>query len=115
MISLKVSPKGSTFSHLFFADDLVLFANADEKSCNTILETLNDFCNVSGQKVNFQKSKLFCSANVPQHIALKLSFMCAMSLTNDLGTYLGAPLIHGRFNHAHCNSIIEKIQKRLAG
>lgn len=113
-IGFKASPNGPSFSHLFF-DDLVLFANTNESSCITILSMLNNFCKASEQKVNFHKSKIFCSLNIPKREAQKFSNMCGMALSNDLGMYLGVPLIHGRFNHFHCNYVVEKVQKRLAG
>lgn len=37
-----------------------------------------------------------------------------MPLFNNLETYIGVPLIHGRFNLTHCNYIIENVQKKLA-
>ena len=33
---VKASRSVPAFSHLFFVDDLVLFANADQDNCNTI-------------------------------------------------------------------------------
>ena len=55
-IGIKASKNGPVFSHLFFADDLIFFAEANENCCRTIMDVLNDFCMVSGQKVNFHKS-----------------------------------------------------------
>lgn len=34
--------------------------------------------------------------------------MCGMRLSTNLGTYLGVPIVHGRFNHFHCSHIVEK-------
>ena len=45
---IKASRGGLTFSHLFFADDLVLFAKADQKNCVVIKEVLDSFCSISG-------------------------------------------------------------------
>ena len=40
---IKASKSDPTFSHLFFVDDLVLFANADMKNCNAINDMLRIF------------------------------------------------------------------------
>ena len=40
---IKASPNGPTITHLFFADDLILFDNADKVNCATILEVLEEF------------------------------------------------------------------------
>ena len=54
-------------SHLFFADDLILFARVDEDSCKAISEVLNTFCEESGQKVSLDKSRVY----FPQMFKLK--------------------------------------------
>ncbi|XP_075654894.1 uncharacterized protein LOC142625070 [Castanea sativa] len=47
---VKASRNGPAFSHLFFADDLVLFAKANLKNCDNVKETLDTFCELSRQK-----------------------------------------------------------------
>ena len=49
---VKASRSGPSFSHVFFADDIMIFAKANTKNCNAIMEVLNNFCNLAGQKVN---------------------------------------------------------------
>ncbi|KAF3664257.1 hypothetical protein FXO37_11590 [Capsicum annuum] len=50
--SIRISSNGPKMSHLFFADDLTLFAQANPKNCRTILKILNDFHENSRQKMN---------------------------------------------------------------
>lgn len=40
-------------SHLIFADDLILFGEANDDACEAISEVLQTFCSESGQKVGF--------------------------------------------------------------
>ena len=47
-IPVKASQRGSAFSHLFFTDDLVLFAKANMENCLVIREVLDEFCSLSG-------------------------------------------------------------------
>ena len=42
-------------SHLFFANDLILFPNVFVDQMKTVMECLEVFCDLSGQKVNLQK------------------------------------------------------------
>lgn len=58
---IKASRGGSAFSHLFFVDDLMLFGKANEKNCQSIKDTLEVFCELSGQKVNNDKSRIYLS------------------------------------------------------
>ena len=61
---VKASRGGPSFSHLFFADDLVLFARADSENCHAINDALQEFCSRSGQRVSEAKSRVFFSPSV---------------------------------------------------
>ena len=45
--SMSASRGGVAFSHLFFVDDLVLFAKADVKNCIVVRDALDTFCMLS--------------------------------------------------------------------
>ena len=49
---VKSSNNGVAISHLFFADDLVLFAKANHGNCSTIRDVLDSFCARSGQSIS---------------------------------------------------------------
>lgn len=55
---IKTSRDGPTFTHLFFANDLILFAKASKKNCTTIKNTLEKFCSIFGQKINYSKYQI---------------------------------------------------------
>ena len=61
---VKASQGSLAFSHLFFADNLVLFVKAGRKNCMAVKDALDTFCSLSGQKVSHEKSKVFFSPNV---------------------------------------------------
>jgi len=61
---VRSSKSGLAFSHLMFADDLVLFAKADQINCSTIKGVLDAFCCKSGQTVSEVKSSVYFSLNV---------------------------------------------------
>lgn len=58
-----VGRKKVPISHLLFADDLLLFGRVDEFTTFSVRDTLNNFCVISGQKINDLKSKLIFSPN----------------------------------------------------
>lgn len=55
---------------------------------------LREFGNISGQKVNVEKSKLYVSRNTNSAIELAISNKWGISLASDFGMYLGFPVIH---------------------
>jgi len=56
---VSISRKGPTSSHLFFADDVLLFTKATRSQAIMMEGILTNFANVSGLKVNISKSRAF--------------------------------------------------------
>ena len=48
---IRLNANGPLISHLFFADDLVLFAEANMNQVKIIKKCMTAFCNASGQRV----------------------------------------------------------------
>lgn len=76
---------------------------------------MNRLCELSGQAVNFEKSKLYCSPNTNRDLAKEISSICGSPLTNDLGKYLGMPLVHSRVSKQTYAEVFDNVQNRLAG
>lgn len=85
---IKVSRNALPISHLFFADDLILFGEVNSRTCSAIMNVLHEFCDMSGQSINFAKSKVFVSKNVPRDKAKNISSLSGIPLTTNLGRYL---------------------------
>ncbi|GER50779.1 retrotransposon protein [Striga asiatica] len=65
---LKISRQGPILSHLFFADDSLLFCQATADSANLILEMLEKYKSFTGQQVNMVKSSVFFSKNTLEDV-----------------------------------------------
>lgn len=102
------------FLIFFFADDIVLFAEASLQQAEIIKRCLDDFCNCSGQRVNASKTRIFFSPNVNHNRCTQICDELGFSLTTDLGKYLGVPLIHGRSKRMNYDFFLKKAQQRLA-
>ncbi|CAH9134616.1 unnamed protein product [Cuscuta epithymum] len=59
--SFKFHPKCGilNISHVAYADDLMLFPRGDYPSIKVLINALDEFANVFGLKVNFDKSNIF--------------------------------------------------------
>lgn len=109
------SGAGPSISHISFADDLVLIAEASLDQAQLIQGVLADFCASSGQKISLHKSKVFFSKNLSNDVAANLSSVLGINRPDDLGVYLGAPLLHQRASKHSSSFIIEKMKKKLSG
>lgn len=88
------SLRGPKVSHLAFADDLLLFAEANVTQGHIIKEILNTFCVSSGQKVSLEKMRVYFSKNVHWERRQEISNVLGFNSTEDLGKYLGVPIFH---------------------
>ncbi|KAK2642352.1 hypothetical protein Ddye_024115 [Dipteronia dyeriana] len=111
---VKISINGPRISHLFFTDNLILFGQASLHQAAFMREALDLFCDISGQQISFSKSRVHCSNNISHGLAKALAAVCGSPITQNLGNYLGVPLIHVRVTKGTYNEIIEKTHKRLA-
>lgn len=111
---IRASRNGPPVSHLLFADDLFLFGKATEKQARVMAGCLEEFCRVSGQKINTAKSLLYVSKNVETGLANRMSSLFGVPITPNLGTYLGMPVLHGRVCKSTYSYLVEKVKKRLA-
>ena len=91
---VQASRGGQAFSHIFFADDLVLFAKAYLRNCISVRETLDTFCELSGKTVSLNKSKVYFSPNTSPESREEMCEVLGMHSTPNLGKYLGFPIKH---------------------
>ena len=114
-IGVKPTRTGPAFTHLFFADDLVLFAKATSKSCQAINRALGNFCAISGQKVNLAKSSIFLPSWCDISRAPLLERELGFKISRSFGKYLGVPIITDGRNKQVYDFLVEKVRTKLAG
>ena len=93
---ISISRGAPKISHLFFADDSLLFCKANGAECNKLKEILRIYESASGQKINTEKSSIFFSPNTSQE--RKDEVLSILGPMNDSRhtKYLGLPSIIGR-------------------
>ena len=61
---ISICRNGLRLTHLFFADDSLLFCRASIQECNHIQTLLATYEQASGQQLNWEKTTLFFSKNM---------------------------------------------------
>ena len=112
---IKASRNGPSFSHLFFADDLVLFAKANADNCNAIREVLDTFCKCFGQTVSDSKYRVYFSPNIGHDDREAFSNIVGFHQTECLGKYLGFPIKHQGNNNQDFGLVLDRVKSKLAG
>ncbi|KAK4267368.1 hypothetical protein QN277_024155 [Acacia crassicarpa] len=111
---IRLSRRGPPISHLFFADDIMLFAEASMDQVEIINSCLQSFCASSGLKINYQKTRVCFSENVCHSRRTEMCASLGFSITSDLGKYLGVPLHHKRVSKESFHYVIDKVKLRLS-
>ncbi|KAF7804220.1 putative ribonuclease H protein At1g65750 family [Senna tora] len=110
----KLGRQGPPLSHLFFADDLILFAEASSEQVTIVKKCLEVFSKSSGQKVNEGKTRVHFSKNVDLDKRHELSNRLGFAETNDLGAYLGMPVLHQRVTKNTYQYVVDKVKAKLS-
>ena len=112
---IRLARRGTPLTHLFFADDLLLLAEANIEQAGVINMVLNTFCQSSEAKVNKTKSQVFFSKNISARSMKRIGADLGFPITKDLGMYLDMPLLHTRVSQHTYQKIIDKVERRLSG
>ena len=83
-------------THLFFADDSLLFCKAKDQECQKLVDILNSYEAASGQKINTDKSSVFFSPNSPQEKKESILNILGPMQDSKHNKHLGLPIIIGK-------------------
>ncbi|MDV3201046.1 MAG: reverse transcriptase domain-containing protein [Sweet potato little leaf phytoplasma] len=114
-VPLKAGRNGIPISHLLFADDLLIFAEASRSQFLKVMNCINKFCDASGHKINDHKTSIFFSKNVSIDTINDIINCSGFSRTRGLGRYLGS-VDHGQSRKKdRYKPILENLHSKLVG
>lgn len=112
---IPIDPGRLSISHLFFADDSLVFFKATREGCNAIKSCLNMYERASGQKINFDKSSATFSPSISPIGANMVIQMLNIRVVEGHAIYLGLPTFSIRQKKIQFGYIRDRVQKKLAG
>ncbi|CAA0833292.1 Unknown protein [Striga hermonthica] len=98
--------------YLLFADDLLLFTEATSDQVECVTDVLRVFCQDSGLKISASKTKVFFSKNILTDEAQAIASYMNFERVDNLGKYLGMPVIHGKVTHETYSNVLHKAETR---
>lgn len=112
---VKVCRRAPSVSHLFFADDSLIFCRASTSDCDNILQLIKTFEETSGQRINWGKTNLFFSSNTNQASMESLKAFWGASATLSQDKYLGLPTLIRRNKKQSFVSLKDRVAKQIMG
>lgn len=113
---VKIKRAEITISYLFFIDDFLLIEKAMEETANCMLNVLQQFGLLFGQKVNEVKSRIVLFKNVDQDIRRKICRLTAFQGSKDIGLYLGFSINKQSNMKAEMKDMMQnKMKRKLSG
>ncbi|XP_058742535.1 uncharacterized protein LOC131615035 [Vicia villosa] len=107
---IQVARSALRISHLFFADDSILFARGNSNEAEKILEVLSIYQKASGQMVNLDKSEASFSRNVRDEFKQMIHNRMGVKIMLSQSRYLGLLVVKEVFS-----LVVEHIWKRMKG
>ncbi|CAN6551855.1 unnamed protein product [Malus baccata var. baccata] len=93
---IRMNHLGPCISHLFFANDTLIYLQTNQRNCENILHILNKYCLASGQQMSLNKSYVYFGRNAPAQVRSQLGSILGMPTVSDPGMYLGLLAIWGK-------------------
>ena len=107
------SPKGPRLSHLFFANDSLLFCKVNSVEWRYLTKILERYERASGQKLNKDKTSLFFSHNTSSEKREEISQLLGLKAMEKYEKYLGLPTLVGRLRLKAFKGIKDKVWAQL--
>ncbi|XP_019154304.1 PREDICTED: uncharacterized protein LOC109150749 [Ipomoea nil] len=109
----RVARGAPPISHLFFADDSLLFFKANVQEASEVKRCLSVYEDLSGQVVNYHKSSICYSRNTSNASKEVVEQVLGVGQAPNFGKYLGLPSFVRRNKKAAFAYIEDKIRQRI--
>ena len=106
--------RGPKLTHLFFADDSLIFCKATMEECDKMMDLRNKYEEASRQKVNRSKTSLFFSNSISEEVKHGIKVKLGVPEIMHYEKYLGLPSLFGKGKKESFNYIKEKVWRKTS-
>lgn len=114
MIKYKVGMDEISISHLFYADDVLIFTNGSAISLNNLMNMIRNYEQSSGQMVNIAKSSFYISPKSVSRIP-HIQRITGIRHKQFPVIYLGVPIFPGKRKMVYFEYLIDNVRRVLEG
>lgn len=112
---IRLNPTCPTLSNLPFVDDAIFFLKGMILEAQNVANILNQYCFVSGQTINLNKSGLLFGRDCSQNLKRNLAAELRVPISENLGKYLGIPSNWGQTKKQVFAWILARVERKLEG
>ncbi|XP_075498859.1 uncharacterized protein LOC142537187 [Primulina tabacum] len=110
---VKVVNSCPVISHLFFADDSLIFFRATKEDSVNVRRCIQIYEKASGQMVNFDKSSLTFSPSTSAQQSQEIADVLSVSIVNGHDIYLGLPTLSLRNKRLQFGFLRERMENKI--
>ncbi|XP_075507559.1 uncharacterized protein LOC142544389 [Primulina tabacum] len=112
---VRVASSSPSVSHLFFADDSLVFFRASLEEGARVKECLHAYERASGQLINCDKSALSFSPNTNSSLIESIKMVLTIPVVQRHDIYLGLPTVSLRSKRLQFRYLVDRVVKRTQG
>ena len=112
---VSVCRRAPRITNLLFADDSLLFCQANKHEVQEVTEILKLYASASRQCINLEKSSVYFSGNTPMEQRTWIKDALGVKEVDRFDTYLGLPMLVGRAKYQTFSYIKDRVWKKLQG
>ena len=106
---VSICHNGPKLTHLFFADNSLLFCKSTIHNCQKVMDILSSYEAVSSQKLNRDKTALFFSKSTLGDMQRQIMEILGVTELKQNEEYLGLPVMVGRNKRESFDHLKQKI------